>query len=272
MSATPGGMIEEATRVARFMPYELWRDTPEPSGHRRLFVLPDVRGPLPDDVRPVVVCVPPSYASGIRRYPVIYAQDGQNLFDPGTGFMGQTWNGLETTERLAGEGVEAIVVGLWNTRRRLNEYTPFSLWWPGHGDAYVDFIIETVKPLIDAQFRTLPGRMHTGMLGSSLGGLISAWAFFARPEAFGFAAALSPAFWPGGGEMMRIAAAAPFNPGKLYLDNGTREYSARPMADVLRAKGYVDGQTLKHVEELDGRHHEPAWARRLPDALRFVLS
>src|SRR5206468_9059496 len=120
-------------------------------------------------------------------YPVVYMQDGQNLSDPTTAYAG-TWDLEATLERLDGRGLEAIVVGVHHAGdERLNEYSPFPDQKHGGGeaDAYLAFLAETLKPRIDRQFRTSPDRAATSMLGSSMGGLVSLYAYFRYPSVFG---------------------------------------------------------------------------------------
>lgn len=236
-----------------------------------LRLLPDFWSPQLQNIRDVLVYLPPSYAETDRHYPVIYMHDGQNLFDRATGFAGQEWEVDETMQVLAEEGLEAIIVGLANTPQRITEYNPFLQHRGGQGEAYLEFIIDTVKPLVDRDFRTLPDREHTGILGSSMGGLISLYGFFHRPDVFGFAGVMSPSLWLGGGAIYSFINARDFVPGKLYLDNGTRENSARMLNAVLIEKGYIPDENLLYVVEQDAEHNEAAWARRLPDALRFLL-
>lgn len=235
-------------------------------------VLPDIFSPQLDNRRRVWVYLPPSYWQSDRRYPALYFQDGQNLFDRATSFAGEEWGLDETLEALSRDGLEAIAVGVDHAGEdRRREYTPFPGWWEARGEAYVDFLVETVKPLIDAGFRTRPERAHTGVVGSSLGGLISLYAFFRRPDIFNRVGALSPALWPVNGAIYSFVRQAAFVDGRVYLDNGTRENNARPMVDLLIEKGYRPGDTLKYVAEAGGEHRESAWARRLPAALRFLL-
>jgi predicted alpha/beta superfamily hydrolase len=220
----------------------------------------------------VLALLPPAYeAEPDKRYPVLYMHDGQNLFDRATGFAGNEWEADETMQRLAAEGLEAIIIGLYNTQDRFAEYNPFPHVWGGRGDSYLTFITATVKPLVDQSFRTLPDRDHSGIFGSSMGGLISLYGFFKHAEVFGFVGAMSPSLWVGGGAIYQYVQQQPFVGGKVYLDNGTREQSARKMKAELMRKGYTSGQDLLYVAETDGEHTESAWARRLPDALRFLL-
>jgi len=173
---------------------------------------------------------------------------------------------------LSGEGLEAIVVGLPHAGGgRLQEYNPFAGFRGGRGEDYLDFITDTLKPIIDRDFRTKSERAHTGLLGSSMGGLISLYGLFYRSNVFGFAGAMSPALWIAGGAIYNYIQQHDFVPGKIYLDNGTRESSARKMNALLTEKGYTPGEDLFYVVEPEAEHRESAWARRLPDALRFLL-
>lgn len=236
-------------------------------------VLPGLHSPQLGNSRDVLVYLPPGYNQGDRRYPVLYMHDGQNLFDCRTGFGGTEWHVDTTLEALSAEGLEAIAVGLPHTgEKRLEEYNPFVAHARGGtGEQYLAFIVETVKPLIDNAFRTQPDHEHTGLIGSSMGGLISLYGFFRHPDVFGLAGCLSPALWYSRGAIYDFVREAAFAPGRVYLDHGTRENNAGRMAALLRDKGYIDDATLRYVQEEGGEHNEAAWARRLPDALRFLL-
>ncbi len=224
---------------------------------------------------------------------MLYFHDGQNLFDATTSHAGE-WYLDETMEALATQGIEAIIVGIPNVgTRRFNEYIPFpAADLPDVvGDKYVAFIADTLKPIIDRDFRTRPERQATGIAGSSLGGLISLYAFFRRPEVFGLAGVFSPALRFGKRGIFPFVKAAPFVPGRIYMDVGTAEgvglvakvrarqaaasqylQLVRRMNELLKKHGYVPGESLHYVEEQGGTHHESAWARRLPAALRYLLA
>jgi predicted alpha/beta superfamily hydrolase len=253
-------------------------------------VLNELYSPQLHNRREILVCLPPSYATSERRYPVVYMHDGQNLFDANTSFAGE-WGVDETLDELSREGIEAIVVGIPNLgTERAKEYSPFvdRRHGGGLGDLYVDFIADTLKHLIDSTFRTRPERAHTGIFGSSMGGLISLYAYFQRPETFGFVGAMSPSFWFAGGAILPYIRNAQPNPGRIYLDVGEKESpSARrwwqiPLLDSLRQshcqrvvsllerKGCGE-ESLRFVVDPAGEHNEAAWRRRLPHALRFLL-
>lgn len=257
-----------------------------------LQVLKGLWSPQLGNRRDILVYLPPNYEQSNTRYPVIYMHDGQNLFDQVTSFAGE-WQVDETMEALSRRGYEAIVVGLPNMgEQRLDEYSPFPQprYSIGQGAKYLDFILQTVKPLLDRDFRTLPDRAHTGMIGSSMGGLISLYAFFCPPQAFGFVGVMSPSLWFAQGRIFTYVEQASFVPGKIYLDTGTQEQTrfytnrrklrsklseynstVQGMYDLLYHKGFRPNQDLLYVEEENGIHNEAAWARRLPGALEFLL-
>lgn len=227
--------------------------------------------------RTVDVYLPGSYAAGRRRYPAVYMQDGQNLSDPAIAFGGKTWSLHEGLAWLAERGIEPIVIGVHNTPGRLAEYSPFpdAKHGGGDGDRYTRFLIDTVKPRIDAAFRTRKDRDSTVVAGSSMGGLISLYAFFRRPSPFGRAVVMSPSIWFGGREILRFVEKARTTRGRLYVDVGTAEgagtlANARALNRILRRKGYRK-DTLAYLEAEGGRHHEADWAWRLPQALEFLL-
>ena len=260
-----------------------WRDYPsEGEGHTvvgTVKVLEKLHSPQLDNEREILVYLPPSYARNERRYPVLYMHDGQNLFDKATSF-GEEWEVDQTLEQASAEGLEAIVVGIPNIgEERLNEYSP---WRDrrhrqgGRGEAYVSFIADTLKPIIDRDFRTLPQRGSTGIAGSSMGGLISLFAYFERRDVFGFAGVMSPALWFAGRAIFPYVKQKPFVPGRIYLDVGTAEghdtlNDARRMKALLEEKGYRTGRDLMFLVEMGAAHNERAWARRLRRELHFLL-
>jgi predicted alpha/beta superfamily hydrolase len=254
---------------------------------------PELESPQLGGSREILVYLPPSLAaagpdeaaSG-RRYPVIYFHDGQNVFDERTSYVGEL-RADETLEELASEGLEAIAVAVPNNgEARMDEYNPWrssSPWWRGgrlsggKGDAYLDFLVETVKPLIDASFPTSRRREDTGIAGSSMGGLISLYAVVARGDVFSLAGVMSPSLAWGDYRILRLIEEQGIPPARVHLDIGGREgpgtvASTRRLRDLLVAKGMLEGRDLQYVEDVDAGHDEEAWAQRLPDALRFLLA
>ena len=243
-----------------------------------LDVIPDVYSPELDNSREIVVYRPASYDKGTSRYPVIYMHDGQNLFDPETSFAGE-WGVDRAIAHAPRKARRALVVGIPNRgAERLDEYSPFidAQRGGGKGDAYVDFIVNTIKPMIDDRYRTIPDAESTGIVGSSMGGLLSLYAFFRQPAHFGFVGALSPSLWYAEAAIFGWVENAPFVPGRIYLDTGTREgprtlSNARAMYALLEEKGYRRGRDLQWVEDHGGLHNEAAWGRRFKKALPFLL-
>ena len=205
-------------------------------------------------------------------------QDGQNLADPKRAFAG-TWNLGQAIATLAARGIEAIFVGVPNMgEERVREYSPFfdARLGGGEGDAYLAFLERTVKPLVDRRFRTRPEREATGVFGSSMGALISLYAFFRAPDTFGYVGAMSPSLWFASRAILAYIEHAGAPAGRIYVDVGTEEGAAtlrdaRQLARILERKGYQEGERLRFLEVAGGRHTEPHWAQRLVPALEFLL-
>jgi predicted alpha/beta superfamily hydrolase len=247
--------------------------------HGPLKILRGLHSPQLNNARDITVYLPPSYpTSGDRRYPVLYMHDGQNLFDPKTSFAGE-WDVDGMIDATSGEGLEAIVVGVPNMGpERCNEYSPFDdpKHGPAKGDAYLGFLVDTVKPIIDADFRTNPAREQTGIVGSSMGGLISLYAFFKRPDVFALAGVMSPALWYGERKVFDFLQQSAHVHGRMYVDVGTKE-GTQELRDVTRLRdqllehGYRHGQDLLFIVDFGAGHNEQAWARRLKKMLEFFL-
>ena len=260
-----------------------------------LRVLRDVARTSLGRQRDILVHLPAGALDSGRRYPVLYMHDGQNLFDPATSFSGE-WEVDETLASLADDGLELIVVGIPNAGDlRVSEYTPYvgrfqqEVNRGGGGRAYLRFVVDTVKSLVDDAFPTRPERAATGVMGSSLGGLISLWAAVEHGETFGLIGAMSPAVLPGQGYLLPRLRRLAVQPERVYLDVGGHEGSSAPtvvearrqsaeelatagrIRSALREAGLHEPDRLRFVEDDDGIHHETAWARRLPDALRFLF-
>lgn len=229
--------------------------------------------------RRIDVYLPASYGGAARRrYAVVYLHDGQNLSDPATAFGGTTWQLEAAGLALADRGLEAIFVGVHNMgAARLAEYSPFPdpRHGGGRGARYVSFLRDTLKPRIDAAYRTRRDRESTVSLGSSMGALISLYAFFTRPSPFGRIGVMSPSAWFGERAILSFIERARYTRGRIYMDVGTSEGAAtlrdaRMLARLLRDKGY-GRETLRYVEADSHQHTERDWARRLPAALEYLL-
>jgi predicted alpha/beta superfamily hydrolase len=231
--------------------------------------------------RTVRLYLPPSYGRDAqRRYPVIYMHDGQNLFDDRSAYAGE-WGVDETLDALAAQrGFEAIVVGIDNGgTHRMQELNPFDhpRFGPGEGAAYLAFIVDTLKPWIDARYRTLTDPAHTAVIGSSMGGLISETAIRRYPGVFGRAGVLSPAYWTADPGIYAEAVARPLAPGaRVYYSMGEREGDTM-VPDVRRMHAMAAAQrpepgavTLRIVAGAD--HNEAAWRAELPHVLDFLFA
>ena len=238
---------------------------------------------LPDD-RVVSVYLPPQYLEEKkRRFPVLYLQDGQNLFDGRTSYIaGKTWNANTTADRLAdaGEIEPLILVGAANTGlRRMAEYTPTRDFKMGRGEgrSYGRLLMEELKPMIDRTYRTLPDGKNTGVGGSSLGGLVSLYLAFANPEVFGKVAVMSPSLWWDHRSILSAITEQATKPDlRIWLDigmaEGTRHVRDADMLDrLLLKRGWKDGVDLAYVKAPGAVHDEHAWSDRFGEVLRFLF-
>ncbi|MEM8601874.1 MAG: alpha/beta hydrolase-fold protein [Bacteroidota bacterium] len=223
--------------------------------------------------RSLIVWLPPGYDDDLeRRYPVLYIHDGQNVFDRSTSYGGSEWRMDEVADSLIarGEVEPMIVVGVNNTQIRWAEYSggPF-------GRIYADFLVGTVKPLIDETYRTRPDRDNTAVMGASMGGLISFYILAWHPDVFSKAAALSSAFPYDNADLVDHIETMPLpsQPVSLYFDNGTRgidQFFAEShtlIVETLRERGLSD--VVFEIYEAD--HTERDWARRLWRPLTYLF-
>ena len=234
--------------------------------------------------RTVVVALPPGYErSTVHRFPVLYMQDGQNLFDPTTSFIpGHYWAMERAIAALvkAREIMPLIVVGIYNTgEHRIDEYTPSRDERVGRGggaDRYGRFVVEELIPFVDATYRTHSDPALTGIGGSSLGGLVSLYLGLRYPHVFGRIAALSPAVWWDRRAFARYVRDLPGPTSqRIWLDMGTREGlgltgTARDLRDAFVGRGWRPGTDVAYHEARNARHNELAWARRIGLALKFL--
>ena len=232
--------------------------------------------------RDLIVYTPPGYyEQPSHQFPVLYLHDGQNLFDGATSFIpGQDWHVGQTADYgiTSGEIEPLIIVGMYNTKARIREYTPTHVPKLGGGraDRYAKFLIEEVKPFVEREYRALPGPENTGIGGSSLGGLVSLYLGLKHARIFGKIAALSPSVWWNQLVIHRFAQGMHVEPRpRIWLDIGTREgprivNDVEKFRDVLLQKGWAPEHDL-HYERVEGaEHNEAAWAQRVGPFLRFL--
>ena len=231
------------------------------------------------DAREVQVWLPPRYAlQPQRRYPVLYLHDGQNVFDAGS--AGAEWQVDETAQRLvlAGAIEPMIVVAVASTGRRIDQLTPVAATrggtQVGGGAAgYASFLVEELKPIIDARYRTKREAQHTAVGGSSLGGLVTMWLLRHHAATFGAGLVVSPAVWWADEWILQAVAALAAEAPKprVWLDIGALEgdaavAGARRLRDLLQTRGW----RLRYLEQPGAGHDELAWASRVEAMLRFL--
>ena len=231
--------------------------------------------------RRVWLYLPPGYATSGRRYPVLYLQDGQNVFDAATSFAGE-WGVDEALNQLATSGLDptgCIVVAVDNGPNRLDEYSPWNnpAYGGGQGDLYVDFLVQTLKPYIDTNYRTLPDRTNTGIGGSSMGALIATYAALREPTVFGKVASFSPAYWFAYPQLAAYAHQHPANPNtRFYFVSGTTESATMaPQMQAIRdslQRGGVPAANLNFNTRADGQHAEWFWKREFPAGYSWLYA
>jgi predicted alpha/beta superfamily hydrolase len=244
--------------------------------------------------RTIRVLLPEGYgdaANRDRRYPVLYLLDGQNVFDACLSDVSRhEWGVDETVQRLvADKKIPAmIVVGVDHAGKdRAREYLPYKDFTGNPdmdepaGKQFPDFMAREVMPVVDANYRTLPGPPNTGIGGSSYGGVASLYALLAKPNTFGYGLIESPTLWVGMGQLVRDTSPLVVMPQKVFVGFGGKEagepkYNDKMVGLIRQVEthfhdaGY-DGSSFRFVLDPDAEHTEAAWEKRLPDALTFLF-
>ncbi len=259
------------------------------------------------DERRIDIWLPEGYDSK-KKYAVLYMHDGQNLFNPSVGFHGQIWSIDVALQSLIlkNKVKPSIVVAVWNTPKRYQEYLPapaFNLL-PDHlrsmilrehsnpglrpmSDEYLRFLVEELKPFIDANYSTFGDMANTFIMGSSMGGLISAYAIAQYPEVFGGAGCVST-HWPLSLHLNEESLSEPYiqwlsqnlpapDNHRLYFDFGTETIDAyyemhqNNMDIVMRESGYEEGNNWMTLKDEGATHSEAAWKDRVKIPLEFLL-
>jgi pimeloyl-ACP methyl ester carboxylesterase len=265
------------------------------------------------DPRNVTIWLPPGYDAGGKPYAVLYMHDGQNLFDPATGYGGKEWGVDEAAAKLIAEGRlrPTIVVGIWNTPKRLREYVPARAFdrlparymarvrglYGGEplSDNYLKFIVRELKPFVDRTYNSARGREDTAIMGSSMGGLISLDPLSEYPTVFGGAGCVSthwPLLLPPEGEELsdadRDAVATTFEtylksalprPGRhrIWFDHGSetldRHYTAYQarIDRLVASRGWRPGRDFVSRNFPGAAHNEDSWRARVDLPLLFLL-
>jgi predicted alpha/beta superfamily hydrolase len=267
----------------------LWVDRgPFPEGHSltgHFNILRDFRSLVLGNTRHVFIYLPPGYDQATdRRHPVLYMQDGQNLFDPGLSFIrGQDWRLDETAQWLieAGAIEPLIIVGVDHAGvGRAGEFAPTEdarYAEGGRAAAYGAMLTNELKPWIDANYRTRRDAASTGIGGSSMGGLVSLFLALTRADVFGRAAVMSPSLWWDRRHIISLARALEHKaPVRLWLDSGTEEgymtlQNVRILKNILIRHGWRMDDDLRYLEAQGGRHSERDWGARAGEMLKFLF-
>lgn len=276
---------EPATLKTRIAGWRDGRAQPRASTARAsVSIIDSMTIPQLGRTRRVWVYLPPDYATSGQRYPVLYMHDGQNVFDAATSYAGE-WGVDETLDSLHAAGDPGVIVVAVDHggSLRVPEYSP----WPtrfgaGEGDKYVAFLVGTLKPWIDRNYRTLPDRLHTGIAGSSMGGLISFYAALKHPDVFGRAAVFSPAFWIAPSAYELAAQARPEAGSRMYIISGGLEVAAgeapgiyqrdqERMVETLAQRGFRRGEAVVAKISPDGKHAEWFWRREFAAAYQWLF-
>lgn len=242
------------------------------------------------NTRTLRVWLPPEYDGwGEIRYPVLYLNDGQNLFESATAFGGIPWSVGETAARLIAEKKvpPLIIVGIDHPgKNRVREYIPYRSLDPRvigpQGQRYPEFLRREVMPLIESYYSMARGPENTGLGGSSLGGLITLYTQLAAPGVFGRLLIESPSLYVANGKILEECRRFRNWPSRVYLGTGTREVGdqikdettvkdVRELEKIMLATGF-DRRSLEVEVEEGASHAEAAWARRFPAALQFLFS
>lgn len=237
------------------------------------FVMPQLH-----TTRRIWLYLPPDYDTSNKSYGVLYMHDGQNLFDTKTSYAGE-WEVDETLNILSKENkLELIVVGIDNGgEKRMDEYSPWNnkKYGGGEGDAYLEFIVNTLKPFIDSSYRTLPNKEYTGIMGSSMGGLISFYSGLKYPDTFGKIGVFSPSFWFASDCFQFAAEHSEINSIMYFLvgeeEGGNMVSDTERMVEVMQSNGFDKGHIYKKIVP-KAQHNEQFWSSQFQQAVLWLYS
>jgi predicted alpha/beta superfamily hydrolase len=243
------------------------------------------------NTRMLRVWLPPGYSAPenqVRHYPVFYLNDGQNLFDPATAYIGVDWQADEAADRLIRDGKipPLIMVGIDNAQKdRGREYLPYRALNPPimrpQGKRYPDFLLNEVMPFLYPRYRIARGPENTGLGGSSLGAIISLYTVMDRPGIFGRLLLESPSLFVSNRQLLKSSRVFRQWPARIFMAMGTKEAGSedrdrqvvndvRELGRTLRRAG-LDGERLRVKIDEGATHNESEWAKRFPQALTFLF-
>ncbi len=236
----------------------------------------EVEAPFMSATRTLRVYVPKGYDEDTMAYPVVYMCDGQNLFDVATSYAGE-WGIDESLDNLPADQ-QAIVVGIDHAgERRIDEYSPWAHpeYGGGWGEAWVNWVVDSVKHLIDQTYRTRPERNTTFIGGSSVGGLIASYAVVERNDVFGGAMVFSPSYWFAAESFDHITDNPITEPTGIYLACGGNE-GMDMLGNIMVAYGLFNeekapGKRIRLNIESDASHNEGFWRLEWPRAIKWLM-
>ena len=226
--------------------------------------------------RKIWIYLPDDYATTKKRFPVLYMHDGQNLFDKATSAYGE-WGVDECLDSLFRQGKkECIVIGIDNGAKRMTEYNPYELkpYGIGEGDKYVDFLVKTLKPYIDKNFRTLSNKKNTFIAGSSMGGLISMYAVIKYPSVFGGAGIFSPSFWVSKKLEEDLKKTGKKINSNLFFYVGGKE-GEEMLSDMRKIEADIKSISASKIYETTdpgAEHNEAAWRKYFPEFYNWIMN
>ncbi|MEL6657435.1 MAG: alpha/beta hydrolase-fold protein [Bacteroidota bacterium] len=262
--------------------HQAWVATLEHTASPNVQIWPDtILVDYLDEKRTLALYLPEGYETDSIDYPVIYFLDGQSLYDQKIQ-EGTEWEVDEVLDSIANlGGQKAIVVGVYNTEDRLKEYKPFpsDRWYSDKrgttGDLHAEWIVSSLKPWIDQQFRTLPAAEHTVIAGASLGGLMSYYMLMTYPETFGNAIVFSPSFWVSEDVYSLHKGNRAFAKQKIYFNAGELETSTvssiEKMHAILLEQG-MPAENMKLDVEAELGHWHLTWLNGFKKAYPWILT
>lgn len=235
-----------------------------------------IEAPQLNTTKKIWIYLPKNYDTSKKKYPVMYMHDAQNLFDAKTSYVGE-WN---VDEKLDSLNAQVIIVGIEHgNEKRMEELTPYknAKYGGGNADNYLDFIVKTLKPEIDAKYRTKTNTRNTAIMGSSLGGLVSYYAVLKYPEVFGKAGVFSPSFWFNRKEIIDLTNTIPKLNTKIYFLCGDNEGDADMVLDLNKIDDLVSEKrceckklTQKKIIK-GGQHNEKLWRDGFANAYLWLF-
>ncbi len=240
--------------------------------------IPELSG---EALRRAYIYLPDDWRSSGKRYPVLYMFDGHNVFFDSDATYGKSWGMGEYMDESHKQLIIVAVECNHFANRRLAEYSPVDIYFPdagiieGQGKVYMDWLVGTLKPYIDSKYPTLPGRDHTSIAGSSMGGLMALYAVCEYNHIFRKAACLSPSFWVDKEKVLEIVEnAAMSEDAGIYIDYGSVELpnhtsNSEALISVTRlllTKGL--NVALRIIP--GGTHSEKSWQQQIPKFMEYL--